>query len=89
MPAFSETRIQRAAKSHQCCECGERIEPGSRYERVCGLWDGEFTVFKTCLRCAEIRQRVRDLMPSDALADGYPYYGGLSEERDYYPEAWG
>jgi hypothetical protein len=50
------TLIVRARKPQKCCECGERINPGDRYEIVSGKWDGEWASFKTCLPCKEIRE---------------------------------
>ena len=47
--------IVKARKEHRCVECGETISPGSQYERVTGLWDGEFATFKTCLTCRNVR----------------------------------
>lgn len=88
LPEFVHQSRPRARKTHKCCECRGEIRPGEAYESVRGRWAGEFAVYKTCDSCAQIRQRVRSLMPSETLEDGYPYYGGLFEERDYYPEAW-
>ena len=41
---------------HSCCECYSVIQPGQKYERVVGLWDGYFLTFKTCTPCATIRK---------------------------------
>jgi len=40
-----------ARKAHTCDECGREIGPGERYNRVRGLWDGHWSVFKTCAHC--------------------------------------
>lgn len=48
--------IVKARKPAVCCECRETIEPGERYEMVSGKWDGEWSSFKTCLPCKEIRE---------------------------------
>ena len=47
----------RARKEHRCCECGNPIRKGCRYERVSGIWDGRPARFKTCLICRFIRHR--------------------------------
>lgn len=45
----------RAQKDHTCSECGTAIRKGERYEHVKGLWDGEWSTFRTCSLCVEIR----------------------------------
>lgn len=50
------TLIVRARKPQKCCECSDPINPGDRYEVVSGKWDGEWSCFKTCLPCKEIRE---------------------------------
>lgn len=42
-----------AQKPHQCCECLAKIEPGEKYFRVFGVWDGYPDAFKTCQHCEE------------------------------------
>jgi hypothetical protein len=61
---------RRARKTHVCCECGQLINPGERYQYVRGLWDGAWQSFKTCEICVRIR---RDIFPC-----GYEY-GTLRE----------
>jgi len=52
---FMSEKIVCAKKSHTCCECFEPIEPGEKYERVDGKWDGHMDTYKTCLTCVRIR----------------------------------
>jgi len=33
---FQNITIRTARKEHECCECGETIKPGQRYEYVAG-----------------------------------------------------
>jgi hypothetical protein len=54
-PSFFDERFPKARKEHRCCECGEAIQPGETYEYVKGCWDGEFSVYKTCMTCRAIR----------------------------------
>jgi hypothetical protein len=49
----SGTRVAR--KAHVCCECGESIAKGQKYEYASGVWEGRPDSFKTCLPCVEIR----------------------------------
>ena len=53
---FYTEKIVTARKAHRCCECGDVIPVGARYERVVGKWDGDFGTFETCLVCVEIRK---------------------------------
>lgn len=53
--SVSSTTHRRAAKEHSCCECGEAIPKGAKYEHASGCWDGSWSTFKTCLSCVEIR----------------------------------
>ena len=48
-------RYYTARKEHICCECGETINPGDKYEQVNGCWDGDWFTFKTCSVCRRIR----------------------------------
>ncbi len=54
-----------ARKEHKCGECRATIRKGQEYEYVSGLWDGDFGVHKTCMKCVTIRNH---FMP-----DGWVY----------------
>lgn len=54
-PKVHETAVRRARKEHGCTECGETIAIGVRYEDTTGLWDGQWSGYRTCLTCVEIR----------------------------------
>lgn len=45
----------KARKPHECYECHKVIEPGQRYQRFVGEWEGAFQRYDTCLLCEEIR----------------------------------
>jgi len=55
-PEVCGTLIVKARKPQKCCECHDSISPGERYEIVSGKWEGEWSSFKTCLPCKEIRE---------------------------------
>ena len=56
MPTFYiEPTMCRAKKAHRCCECRGEIKPGTQYERACGVWEGKFKTFKTCIGCKRVR----------------------------------
>lgn len=54
----SSTKIIKARKEHVCCECGETINSGEKYEYASGLWDGSWSHYKTCEICLRIRDEV-------------------------------
>lgn len=60
IPSVFSREIVVARKDHECCECHEPIRRGTRYERIRGLWRGQWSGANTCLTCATIR---RDLYP--------------------------
>ena len=51
---------RKSSISCKCCECGETIEPGTVYEYVSAMWDGDHGVYETCIICTLIRD---DLTP--------------------------
>jgi len=53
-----DCKIVKARKTYTCCECGEEIKKGAKYEHVSGLWDGNWEHYKTCLLCVRIRRDV-------------------------------
>lgn len=70
-----------AQKAHRCCECSKAIAPGEKYQRVEGLWDGEWNTYKTCVSCARLREGIAsDIRRVDPLDCG-PCFGELHFER--------
>lgn len=47
-----------ARKEHRCCECQGLIQPGERYHRHWGVWNGEAATYKVCEDCEALRSRV-------------------------------
>lgn len=84
-PEFFNDRIMRARKEHKCCECGEAICIGEKYEYITGKWDGNFDTFKTCLPCSRIRKQYGCALGSlrDDLWEclGMDYVTGEVDER--------
>lgn len=54
-PSFHRITTHKARKQHKCGECGHPILVGERYEKVVGVWDGEFSTQLTCLGCVDVR----------------------------------
>lgn len=63
MPTVHNVSTPTAKKAHKCEECRSTIQPGDKYERSEGLWDGEWQTFKTCKRCLDLREFVRANVP--------------------------
>jgi hypothetical protein len=65
-----------ARKEHLCCECGELIKKGERYELAEGKWEGEWSSYRTCVSCSRIR---------DDLTCGEFIFGELRERiKEYF-----
>lgn len=62
-PTFYSESCHTAKKQHTCCECGSSIDPGEKYEKAVGVWEGKFLTFKTCEICQKIK--------NEALSDGH------------------
>lgn len=54
-PSAYSSRVRTARKQHRCFECGKSIMPSQMYEYASGIWDGEPSSFKTCMRCVALR----------------------------------
>lgn len=67
---FYRAEIRTARKMHKCEECAGSILPGDRYESAIGKWDGRVDTFKTCERCVDIRQWVKNNVPCLCWAHG-------------------
>ena len=54
-----EVSWRKAHKQHKCCECGDLIQSGDRYEYIFSVFEGDVTVFKTCEFCAHEFDRLQ------------------------------
>lgn len=52
-----------ARTRHVCTECRGWVEPGERYQRVTGVWDGFFSVYKTCPDCVALIDYIEAHLP--------------------------
>lgn len=65
-----------ARKPHWCEQCGRRIEPGEKYYRWDGIYDGRATSAATCEQCVKF---MRDLYAIEVYGedengnDSWPY----------------
>lgn len=70
----------KAKQPHRCCECRGTISPGETYERYQGVWSGDFSTYKTCTDCLELRSIV--------TTDGWEFgqmYDEVFERDDLIP----
>jgi hypothetical protein len=65
---FENVGRPKARKPHKCSECHRIIQPGEKYERFSGKFDGSLFCLKTCLQCAEIRDAFN--CDGGAIVDG-------------------
>ena len=72
---FSET-FPVARKPHRCCECYQTINPRDLYQNCTLLFEGEWATYKTCERCSDLRESLKDVMciPFEGLKEGYLYW---------------
>jgi hypothetical protein len=67
---FYVATIRKARKSYQCEECIGRIQPGEKYEHVTAKWEGSISTMRTCKRCRDLRQWVKNNVPCFCWAHG-------------------
>ncbi|EPJ5401303.1 hypothetical protein AF48_02750 [Klebsiella aerogenes MGH 62] len=60
MSDFDASSKVKARKLHRCCECYGAINPGDTYEKVFVIQDGDARNFKTCQKCTEARDHLRE-----------------------------
>lgn len=73
-PEFYHSELRKARKPHKCVECTGHALPGEKYEYVRGKWDGTIWTFKTCPRCLDLAQWVKNNVPCFC-----PAHGGMDE----------
>lgn len=76
LPQYCKEQTIRARKKHHCCECHKLIEPGTKYVNICGVWDGKWATYKTCLKCDHIKTLALKRYPPDFDEEG-PGFGLL------------
>lgn len=70
---FASEKIVTARKRHVCGECSRVIEPGERYARWAGSWEGDFWTMKSCPQCDALRKIINYV--DDYFWEGC--YGGI------------
>jgi hypothetical protein len=84
-PSVSSEEFPKARKKHKCCECHREIAIGEKYQLVKGCWDGEWSKYKTCLPCYELRNKINSDMRG---LDDPLCFEGLQETAQEYEYQW-
>lgn len=50
-----------ARLEHKCCECRASISPGEQYQKITQLFEGKFYRYKTCEKCADLRDSLNQV----------------------------
>ena len=83
---FYRENMRNAAKKHTCCECNSLIQPGDEYQYISGKWEGTFYTFKSCEKCADLRDSLNNIW-CVALGDlRFEYKEYLDNSQSYYDE---
>lgn len=75
--------VRTARKPWVCCECYAPIKPGDKYEHIRGLYDGIWSDFRTCTRCALVAADFFRGRPLEFMAEyfeeehGFDYRDGI------------
>ena len=68
-PSFHRSSIVRGRKEYRCHECGEVIPRGVPHEYYVQKFDGDVRYYRTCERCADLRQSYIDMGYCVTLGD--------------------
>lgn len=63
-----EIKTVTARKTYKCCECGITINPGDRYSRCDGIWEGKAESYHFCESCTKVREKIFQLEDGDCIA---------------------
>jgi hypothetical protein len=80
--------LPKARAAYRCEECGSPISKGEEHEYVFGVWDGYAGSFRTCMRCVDLRQWVKNNIPCTCWAHGNlleDLRASIDEARDRAP----
>ena len=88
-PEFYSEKTRHARTKHKCYECSRAINAGETYEYVSGKWDGDFSVFKTCCRCLELRAFVKQNVKCFCWAHGNMIEDAIDTAQEYHEQGNG
>ena len=53
-PTLYQCKNVKGRKDYRCDECLQIIEKGEQHEYIKGLWEGNFSSFRTCQTCRDM-----------------------------------
>lgn len=85
-PEFFNESWRKARKDHVCDECHKKIEPKQSYKYISGKWDGEISIYKVCIDCDTLREKISVIERSRGCSPSESYcpLGVLLEEAKHY-----
>lgn len=74
--------VRTAAKDHRCGECRRTIAKGERYEHVSGLWDDNWSTYRTCAHCLAVRSWL------EVVCHAWIYEGVFEDAGEHWSEGY-
>ena len=78
---FISTTNPMAKKVHKCEACGVEINPGERYRRDSGKWEGEFFTRAWCAKCERVLNYYFDFL---SVEQEFDYDDVLYDMADHF-----
>ena len=69
-PSVWRSSRPHARKLYRCEECSAAIHVGDEHEYVFGVWGGRADSVRTCARCVDLRQWVKNNIPCTCWSHG-------------------
>ena len=92
MTDFHTTTTPKARKAHTCPECGTTIQPGERYARMAGSYDGDFVSAIQCEPCRAFGDRYLTTLTLSACLNWdektYQFGDMLNEAAEFLGFLW-
>ena len=86
---YDRRTITASKSKHVCYECARGIDVGESYERVAMLYDGHWTIAKTCSNCLDVRDYITDHAPCFCWLHGSMLDDAVETLRSYACESVG
>lgn len=61
LASIENVKVCRAKRDYRCVECSKPIPKGAQYESYGGLWEGEWSTYRTCIPCRDLREAMRPI----------------------------
>jgi hypothetical protein len=77
MSDFYTETLRKARKSHKCSWCKDEIKPGDDYVYAGGVFDGNFSMRKECLKCNLL---IREMFADEEWREDFIEYGFCDDD---------